>query len=216
MGHWLDKVITLLVAPTANLRELAILAGADPATFYVGTDIGKLDLAGQDIDGMKFSSGDVASDAVQLVLRLKSPEQLQHVSQIVQRIKSAPRQEERIVLLLDEIVRDRSAADALLHCYATDKAKYAAAALRKLEAALRMDASGKRKLNNVQLVKAVTGQFAKAPKTRTTLNYFLYKHLRKYPDLTAWINGRSIFEMYLTPKHSSDLKQIYAKDQSHT
>jgi formylglycine-generating enzyme required for sulfatase activity len=39
MAHWLDKVVEILKAETADLRELARIAGYDPADFYRGTDM---------------------------------------------------------------------------------------------------------------------------------------------------------------------------------
>jgi signal transduction histidine kinase len=54
--HWLETVVTLLTANTADLRELALIAGGDPATFYLGVDVSKIDFSGQDIRGMEFSA----------------------------------------------------------------------------------------------------------------------------------------------------------------
>lgn len=58
MSHWLQTVIDLLEAETSNLRELAILAGADPRTFYVGVKLEDLDIRGQDLRGMTFTNFD--------------------------------------------------------------------------------------------------------------------------------------------------------------
>ena len=60
MTHWLDTVVVLLTSETANLRELALLAGGDPRTFYLGVDTQRIDFFGQNIEGMSFS-GPVAS-----------------------------------------------------------------------------------------------------------------------------------------------------------
>jgi Protein of unknown function (DUF3298) len=55
MPHWADKVVALLNATTADLRELALLAGGDPKTFYRGIKVGDLELTEQDdIRGMEF------------------------------------------------------------------------------------------------------------------------------------------------------------------
>lgn len=56
MSHWLDKVISLLLAPTSDLRELAIMAGGDPETFYLGVDIETIDFTNQNVEGMHFST----------------------------------------------------------------------------------------------------------------------------------------------------------------
>jgi hypothetical protein len=56
MLDWLQKIVTLLQADTSDLRELAHLAGADPKTFYRGIRIEDLDIAGQNLAGMKFAT----------------------------------------------------------------------------------------------------------------------------------------------------------------
>jgi urease gamma subunit len=50
--HWLAGVEAVLAAETGDLRELAILAGGDPQTFYIGTPLAGADLRGQDLRGM--------------------------------------------------------------------------------------------------------------------------------------------------------------------
>jgi hypothetical protein len=39
MKHWLQTVITLLEADTADLRELARIAGGNPKIFYRGINL---------------------------------------------------------------------------------------------------------------------------------------------------------------------------------
>lgn len=55
MAHWLDKVVALLQAETADLRELAIIAGGNPKTFYRGASLDDVDLSDQDVRGMNLS-----------------------------------------------------------------------------------------------------------------------------------------------------------------
>lgn len=55
LDHWLSAVANVLRAPTGSLRELALAAGRDPATFYEGADLTGADLRGQDLRGMKLS-----------------------------------------------------------------------------------------------------------------------------------------------------------------
>lgn len=52
---WTVVVERVLVAQTADLRELALLANADPETFYLGTRLDGVDICGQDLRGMQFS-----------------------------------------------------------------------------------------------------------------------------------------------------------------
>jgi len=60
MPHWLEKALHLIEADTHDLRELAILAGGDPRTFYLDTSLDGADLRGQDLRGMKFSNLDLS------------------------------------------------------------------------------------------------------------------------------------------------------------
>lgn len=53
--EWTAVVERVLVAQTADLRQLAILANADPKTFYLGTRLDGVDICGQDLRGMQFS-----------------------------------------------------------------------------------------------------------------------------------------------------------------
>jgi hypothetical protein len=55
VSHWLSKVIELLQVETADLRELARLAGGNPKTFYRGARLDGVDLRGQDLRGMQFT-----------------------------------------------------------------------------------------------------------------------------------------------------------------
>jgi len=56
MPHWLEVVVTLLQSNTTDLRKLAILAGGNPETFYIGTDLEGLDLDDQDFTNMDFGA----------------------------------------------------------------------------------------------------------------------------------------------------------------
>jgi hypothetical protein len=49
---WLRDVAKVLRAETGDLRELARLAGSDPATLYIGTSLDGVDIRGQDLRGM--------------------------------------------------------------------------------------------------------------------------------------------------------------------
>ncbi len=60
-GHWLEGVEAVLRATTGDLRELAIVAGGNPANFYIGTDLTGVDISGQDLRGMKFTGLDSAT-----------------------------------------------------------------------------------------------------------------------------------------------------------
>lgn len=73
MPHWLKKIATLLQAETADLRELARIAGANPKTFYRGIKLEDLDVSGQNLDGMGFSTNlpilDLSDAAVRRMIK---------------------------------------------------------------------------------------------------------------------------------------------------
>jgi hypothetical protein len=58
VSHWLSKVVDLLNTETADLRQLAKLAGGNPKTFYRGARLDGVDLSGQDLRGMEFTDVD--------------------------------------------------------------------------------------------------------------------------------------------------------------
>lgn len=54
----LKEAEAILQASTSDLRELAILAGQDPRTMYIGTCMNGVDVRGQDLRGMIFTNLD--------------------------------------------------------------------------------------------------------------------------------------------------------------
>lgn len=58
-GHWTTTVLDILLSDKINLRDLAYLAGADPAFFYRGANLEGCDLSGQDLRGMDFSGSNI-------------------------------------------------------------------------------------------------------------------------------------------------------------
>jgi len=171
MSHWLEKVLLLLRAPTSDLKALAELAGDDPRTFYRGIDLDDLEIEGQDLTGMEF--GDVDADFVANDNYRPEP------YKVAATIAKAPRQEERISLILDLILRDRNRGFEVLMEYQGEKAKFESHALKEIRSAL-SDSS----MNNNQLVVAslVSKFFSYTyPMNRGRLLYFLAKHLAKYP-----------------------------------
>ncbi|MEA2897571.1 MAG: hypothetical protein QOJ84_3186 [Bradyrhizobium sp.] len=187
MTHWLDKVVLLFQADTSDLRELARIAGADPSVFYRGIDITKLDLNGQDLDGIEFSTP-LDARGTQLVLDLFQPDSKAH---ILDRIKSAPRQEERAVLFLAEFLRDRLRAMQVIDEYSHDKALLTNSVLNALRE-IRSEEIFGRRFSNLQIARKVSGRFARSEDKRSVLAYFLAKYLGTYPELRAWIENKSV------------------------
>lgn len=56
---WTHAIERVLLAETADLRELAQIGGVDPRTAYIGTRLDGADLRGQDLRGMLFTELDL-------------------------------------------------------------------------------------------------------------------------------------------------------------
>ena len=146
MPHWLDKIITLLQAETFDLRELARIAGGDPRTFYRGIDPVDLDLTGQNIEGMEFSSSAHQNEHLraQLELELVSKIDEHRPDHRALGIKRAPRQEERAALLLAEFLQNRTRAMQIIDSYANDKARITNSVLNIFREICLSEAAGRR------------------------------------------------------------------------
>lgn len=70
----MDVVERVLTADTADLRELALIAKADPRTLYIGTSLDGVDLRGQDLRGMLLTNLDRAKVRTDAATRLDLPE----------------------------------------------------------------------------------------------------------------------------------------------
>ena len=162
----MDKVIDLLCADTADLRELAIMAGANPKTFYHGINPGDLDLTGQDLEGIEFTNV---------------------TSKRIDKIRKAKAKEERLAMLLDSIIQNRSNGVKIIDGYESDKSKYGNAALQELRNAVIREAASE-KIDNIALVRALRRPLAhQLADSRANLIYYLAKHLAKYPDIKSYL-----------------------------
>ena len=158
-------VVSLLQSDTADLQELCRIAGGDPATFYQGTDIGALDLTEND---RRFLRNAQISDAVS-------------------RVKRAVRQEERVALLIDQILENREVGLCALVQYSGERAKFAqhASALIRQSFDLREKNPSNDNLIAASLVQRLfTDVF---PYNAGVLLFYLAKHLGKYPQVSAAI-----------------------------
>lgn len=59
MNHWSETVKVILQSRSANLRELAGLANADPRKFYAYQSLAGCDLRGQDLAGMDLTDCEI-------------------------------------------------------------------------------------------------------------------------------------------------------------
>jgi hypothetical protein len=201
VAHWLDKVVALFQADTADLRELARMAGGNPKIFYRGINLEDLDLTGQNIEGMEFSppvqSKQIPGEQLDLELPSRSEDSLK---QRALRIRSAKRQEERVALLLAEFLQDRHRAMQIIESYSFDKARPANAVLNALKKVRHAEVNGKQ-FSNLQIARKVSGCFAKAEDKRSVVAYFFAKHLRPYPELKEWIRSKSLSKLSKEQRH---------------
>jgi hypothetical protein len=200
MPHWLDKVIVLLQANTADLRELARIAGGDPKTFYRGIHLDELDTAGQDLTGMEFNQS-IEENSTSLKPRTLNIVDVQSnvvsATEAIRQIRQTSRQEERMALLVRLILINPYDGARLLSLYSNDKAKYANSALMQLEIEIRKVELTKtlietrRQLVPESLVRIVDRPFSRGmPVNRTLLLYYMAKHLAVYPDVNKFLQTR--------------------------
>ncbi len=211
MPHWLEKVITLLQADTSDLRELARMAGSNPRIFYRGISLADLELSGQDLQDMEFAEGvfeDVKTWPDYLRTVLDANNDKVPAIKMMQTVHQVKRQEERLAILLDLILRNPNNSLFLISLYSKDRAKYANLILKQIETELKAGAAEgtlftnetvTRKLSAVQLARIVNRQFSHGmPDNRAALLYYMAKHLAKYPDINRYLRAklakaRSIF-----------------------
>jgi hypothetical protein len=204
MPHWLQKVIDLFQADTIDLRELAVLAGGDPKIFYRGISLSDVETEGQNLEGMEFGQEE---RSFQLELFVDDDSKAPAV-EIARSLHQIGRQEERLAILLDLILRNPKEAISLIDLYSADRAKYANRVLKQikielgvsgLQRTLFAEETVPRKLNAVQLARIVSRPFSRGmPNNRGALLYYMAKHLYKYPDVNSFLrtkiaNTRSVY-----------------------
>jgi hypothetical protein len=196
----------LLQAETADLRELARIAGANPATFYRGIDLHDLELNGQNIEGMEFSSPPHRQNVTgyQLDLDIYLPDDIDRPENTAARIKSAPRQEQRAAMLLGEFLRNRSRALQIIEKYTNDKARLTNSALNVLRDIWMEEVEG-RKFTDLQIARKVSGCFSKAEDKRAVLAYYLAKHLPLSYELKKWLREKSVGKLSHEQRKEFDL-----------
>ncbi len=171
MTHWLEKVVLLFKASTSDLRALAELVGEDPRTFYRGIELDDLEVEGQDLTGMEF--GDFEDDGVANDNYLPDP------NKIAISIGRISRQEERISVILDLILRDRHRGFEILNEYEGERAKFALYAISEIRYSFGDESPANDQLIAASLVsKFFTYTY---PMNRGRLLYFLARYLAKYP-----------------------------------
>ena len=124
MIHWLQKIITILETETADLRELARIAGGNPKTFYRGINLEDLDVKDQNLEGMEFSTHLTGDEirSTQLDFDIFSQANASSAKQLAHEIRGTKRQEERSALLLAHFLKNRSRGTQIIDSYAYDKA----------------------------------------------------------------------------------------------
>lgn len=183
MPHWLDKVLTILQAQTADLRELAHIAGGDPRTFYRGISRDRIDLVGQDVDGMEF--GDELADQV----KLTEGEEVERAAffRNVASIRDAGRAEERLAIIVRAMIEHRAIGSQLLKKLSEDRSKYARSAIRELTE-VHASSSEVDELDPVNLMRLVRRHYVHAyPDSRAALIFYLAKHLHIFPDAKEYL-----------------------------
>jgi hypothetical protein len=134
---------------------------------------------------------DTASDGVALfgdrVQSIESTSTPETLDEILRKIKNTGRQEERIAILIEAILRDRDTGIQVLRRYQHDRAKFAQWALHELRRRLSgqsHDSSQDELLIADLIPRFFTQQY---PLARGSLLYYLAKHLAKWPHINGAI-----------------------------
>jgi len=110
------------------------------------------------------------------------------VSELISRTSGTRRQEERVAILIDAILRDRKTGMSALVQYKTDKAKYATWALRELRSSLLFNQNRSVPTDEEVIANLIPRFFTKAfPLSRGDLLYHLARHLAKWPKVNTAI-----------------------------
>ena len=195
MTHWLSKVMLVLQANTADLRELAKIAGGDLKTFYRGVRPEDLDLVGQNLEGIEFSEPSPPAAANPQQLNFSFPENQRGEltpSQIASKIKRAVRQEERAALLLSVFLVERELGMQIIEFYGNDKAKLTNSVLGVLKEIAEIELLENKRFTNLYIARKVSGRFARTVEKRAILAYFMAKYLHHYPDINVWLRRKSV------------------------
>jgi hypothetical protein len=131
-----------------------------------------------------FDGGGLSDGRVQTTENTPTPET---VDAILQKIRSTGRQEERIAILVEEILRERDTGIQVLLRYKRDRAKFAQWALHEL--GHRLSGQGHDNSQDELLIANLIPRFftQQYPLARGSLLYYLAKHLAKWPHINRAI-----------------------------
>ncbi len=144
------------------------------------------------------------------------------IDAILTKIKSTGRQEERIAILIDEILKNRQVGISALSRYPRDRAKLANWALHELRTRLLSQEQEQRsplfgvQISDENLVASMVPQFftRQYPLARGELLFYLAKHLAKWPTVNAAIQRSldrtaSIFVNY----YRKQIEELLSKER---
>ncbi|MBN8956801.1 MAG: hypothetical protein J0H17_09510 [Rhizobiales bacterium] len=196
-------MLELLQAETQDLRTLALIAGGDPQIFYKGVRPQDLELHGQNVDEMEFSSD--GEDLVEAllngsVINIGDDENIfVDLEVLIFVIKKAKRQEERLALLLKLILDNRTLGLRIVSLYGDDKAKYANVVLAELRRAFEgaerqasfFGAHHGVPIADEHLVQIIQRPFSRGmPGNRSALLYYMTLHLSKHKKINEYLRSK--------------------------
>jgi hypothetical protein len=116
--------------------------------------------------------------------------QTEQVSDLLRKISHTARQEARIAILADSILRDRETGMSALVQYKEDRAKFATWALHELRSSLLFNQNRSASMDDEVIANLIPRFFTKAfPLSRGDLLYHLAWHLAKWPKINAAIGN---------------------------
>jgi hypothetical protein len=161
-----------------------------------------LDLDGENIEGMEFSSQATNDNdyEIGLIIPADAHDTVRvAIDSVIRAIKAVSRQEERLVLLLKLILENRDFGMQIVGAYARDKAKYANRVLAALGGALRDEqaqmsffAPQATKLYGEDILAEILYRpFSRGmPSNRSLLLYYMAMHLAKHPKINTYVRAK--------------------------
>jgi hypothetical protein len=187
-------------ASNCNFCQLVILAGLGPATDFIGADLRDTDLSNLNLEAFDFTDADLRGARVEGTIfgkiqgakfdGLQAGRRRQDIDGLLRIISSTPRQEERLAVVLQQVLHDYRLGLDLLERYHSDRARFATKALRMMQSTFRPDPMSPELVEH-KVAKLVPWLFKEHyPLSQGELLFYLAKHLARYPIINEAIGKK--------------------------
>ncbi len=204
--HWMDKILEIFDADTTDLRRLAIIAGADPRYFYIGTALNGADIRGQDLTGMKLTNLDLSKvdyDEKTKIDILDDQNFLDEIKKLeikksVILINQLGKQEERLVCLI-KTYTENSGYENFIDGLISERSEFSYSFILKFREIYSRGFFGEQ-FNKKDYYKFIDIMINKSfPKNRGQLIFYLAKHLGGDASIVSLLRKRLVPNATMSP-----------------